>query len=918
MATVIHSTFLPSISQSYLVISLPPKPLHRHQALPSIHCLSLTKPKPIGIPFSTSSMKFLLKSHTTPPKLQQQKQQQQQQQQQQQLHPHYSSPEVLGNSLLSDDTFSLSASWRHLLRFSIDNSDFDLAKAIHASIAKVEEDTHLANSLIVAYLRLGNVNDAHKIFACLSSPDVASYAALISAYAKSNREGKAIELFFMMRDSGIEPNEYSFVAILTACIRLSDLQLGSQIHSLAIKTGYYYCIYVSNALMGMYLESNSSDHSNQLFGEMAQRDVASWNTVMSGAVKKLQYERVFELFHNMQQIDGLSVDKFTLSILLDASKGSFAWMKGREIHAYALKCGFGSNVSVNNALIGFYTKCGSIEDVVAIFERMPIKDVISWTEMLNAYMEFGLVETAVQIFDQIWDPNSISYNALLAGYCRNGEGSRALELFQEMLEEGMELSNFTLTSVVNACALLSEVAASKQIHGFMLKAGFGSNHLIEAALLDMCTKCGRMDDAQKIFSQWSNRQHYSIVWTSMIRGYARNGKLNETLSLFSMMQVGDIILDEVASTAVLGVCGMLGFHELGKQLQSYVLKSGFISDLGVSNAIVSMYAKCANMEDASKSFSLMPKHDTISWNCLIGGHLLHRQGNKSLAAWSKMQEMGIKPDSITLVLIISAYRHTSTNLVDACHSLLFSMRSLYGIEPTSAHYASMVGVFGYWRYLKEAEELISNMPFEPDGSVWRALLDSSRLRSNTILGKWAAKHLLAMDLQDPSMYILVANLYSASGRWHCSERIREEMREKGLRKHPGQSWIIHQNRVHSFFMREKSHFHTKDIYSGLDILILECMKAGYVPDTSFVLHEVEENQKKDFLFYHSAKLAVTFGLLMTGHGKPVRVMKNIHLCGDCHTFLKYVSIVTKREVSLRDASGFHNFRDGECSCGDYW
>ncbi|XP_043703590.1 pentatricopeptide repeat-containing protein At5g03800 isoform X2 [Telopea speciosissima] len=712
---------------------------------------------------------------------------------------------------------------------------------------------------------------------------------------------------------------WSLIQPLSLLMRNRIEKLGSQIHSLAIKTAYYFCIYVSNALMEMYLESDSSDHAIQLFGEMTQRDVASWNTVMSGAMKKLQYERAFELFQNMQRIDGFRADKFTLSILLDASRGSFAWMKGREIHAYALKCGFESNVSVNNALIGFYSKCGSIKDVVAIFEKMSIKDAISWTGMLNAYMEFGLVETAVQIFDQIWDPNSISYNALLAGYCLNSEGSRALELFQEMLEKGVEISDFTLTSVVNACAILSEVAASKQIHGFMLKAGFGSNHWIKAALLDMCTKCGRMDDAQKMFSQWSNRQYYSIVWTSMICGYARNGKLDETLSLFSMMQVeGDILVDEVASTAVLAVCGMLGFHEMGKQLHSYVLKSGFLSDLGVSNAIISMYAKCANMEDASKSFYLMPKHDTISWNCLIGGHLLHRQGNEALAVWSKMEEMGIKPDSITLVSIISAYRHTSSNLVDACHSLLFSMRSIYGIEPTSAHYASMVSVFGYWHYFNEAEELISNMPFEPDSTVWRALLDSCRLRSNTTLGKWAAKHLLAMDLQDPSVGILVANLYSASGRWHCSERIRKEMREKGLRKLPGQSWIIYQNRVHSFFMRDKSHFHTKDIYSGLDILILECMKAGYVPDTSFVLHEVEENQKKDFLFYHSAKLAVTYGLLMTGHGKPIRVMKNIHLCGDCHTFLKYVSIVTKREVSLRDASGFHNFRDGECSCRDYW
>ena len=303
---------------------------------------------------------------------------------------------------------------------------------------------------------------------------------------------------------------------------------------------------------------------------------------------------------------------------------------------------------------------------------------------------------------------------------------------------------------------------------------------------------------------------------------------------------------------------------------------------------------------------------------MIAGHILHRQGDEALAAWSEMEEASIKPDTITLILVILAYRHTNSDLVDNCRRLFLSMRTNYDIEPTSQHYASFVSVLGHWGLLEEAEEIIDKMTVEPKASVWRALLDSCRIHFNMTIGKRVAKRILAMKPQDPSTYILVSNLYSASGRWHCSEMVREDMREYRIRKNPARSWIIHQNKVHSFYARDKSHPQTKDIYSGLEILVLECLKARYIPDTSFVLHEVEENQKKDFLLFHSAKLATTYGLLMTRPGKPIRIVKNILLCGDCHTFLKFVSIVTRREIIFRDASGFHCFRNGQCSCKNYW
>lgn len=797
--------------------------------------------------------------------------------------------------------------------------DVELARAVHSLILKFKEDNYLFNSLITAYLKLGLLNDAYNVFSGMLTPDVVSYTAIISGFAKSGCQFEAIGLFMRMRERGIEPNEFTFVAFLTSCSRISEQQLGLQVHSLVVKLGYLFSVYVANALMGLYSRCGGLDDALKVFDEMPQRDIASWNTVISSVVGEMMYDRAFELFQEMVRIDRFRANQITLSSLVSACAGSCAGVLGREIHAHGLKLGFDNSLSFNNSLIGLYSKCGTVKDVQVVFERMPIKDVISWTSMITAYMVFGMVDVALEIFKKMPERNSVSFNAVLAGLCSNSEGLGAISLFREMVNRRVELTEYTLTSVISACGLLAEKNISEQIHGFVIKFGIRSSACIEAALIDMCTRCGRMIDAQKMFRQSQYDENLPIKWASLISGYARNAQPEEALTLFKWGQSEEaLVVDEVVATAVLGVCGTLGFDTMGEQMHCHALKSGHLYDVKLGNAIISMYSKCGYMDDALSVFNLLPILDVVSWNCLISGYLLLREGDEVLALWSRMKRTHIKPDSVTLVLVISSYRHTKSNMLNDCRRLFFSMTKEYDIEPTSDHYASFVSVLGEWGSLEEAEDMISKMPFEPKISVWRALLNSCDSHSDSTVGKRIANHILAMKPEDPSTFILVSNLLSASGRWHSSEMVREEMRRKGLRKYPARSWIVHQNKVHSFYTRDRTHSQSKDIYSGLEILILECLKAGYVPDTSFVLHEVEEHQKKEFLFYHSAKLAVTYGLLMTMPGRPIRVMKNVLLCGDCHNFFKYVSRVTKRDICVRDTSGFHCFSDGKCACKDHW
>ncbi|KZV28456.1 pentatricopeptide repeat-containing protein [Dorcoceras hygrometricum] len=806
----------------------------------------------------------------------------------------------------------------YFLRLSVQYSDVQLSKAVHASVLKIEENTRMFNPLITSYFELGHVDCAQKVFNSLSSPDIVSYTAMISGMARCSRESEAVGIFFEMISSGIQPNEYTFVALVTACVRLLNLEFGSQVHSFLVKLGYMGSTYVVNSLLSLYGKCGCLEFMIKLFDEMIHKDVASWNTVIYCFVKEGLYDKAFELFYNMLRLSGCKGDYYTFSSLLIASARCFAIREGRQIHSYAYRIGYETNLSVNNALLEFYSNCGCVKDVETLFERMQVKDIFTYTEMVNAYMRYGLVDLAVEVFRGMPEKNCISYSSLLSGLCQNGMGFKAFALFCRMVKEGLELTDFTLTSILNACGLMMDTRTSEQIHGFVLKCGFGSNQCIETALLDMCSRCGRMADAEKIFHQFIQDQSSSFMLTSMICAYSRNGEPDKAMSLMCWWHnEGHCVLDEVALASILGICGELAFLKLGEQCHCKATKCGLLIDIGLGNALITMYSKCGYMEQATGVFYGMSEHDVVSWNSLLSCHILNRQGEKALTVWENMKKSRIAPDTVTFSLIISAYRHTKTNLVDSCWDLFLSMKSNYHVEPDSDHYACLISVLGYWGLLKEAEEVINNMPFEPKASVWRALLDSCRMHANASIGKRAAKKILSIEPQDPSTYILKSNLYSASGRWQCAELIREEMRYRGFRKFPGRSWIIHQNKIHSFFARDRSHSESDDIYSALDILCSECLKAGYIPDTSFVLHEVEEHQKMNFLLYHCAKLAVVYGILAIRTTEPVRVVKNINLCGDCHTFFKYVSVVIRREIHVRDASGFHRFFMGECSCKEY-
>jgi hypothetical protein len=230
----------------------------------------------------------------------------------------------------------------------------------------------------------------------------------------------------------------------------------------------------------------------------------------------------------------------------------------------------------------------------------------------------------------------------------------------------------------------------------------------------------------------------------------------------------------------------------------------------------------------------------------------------------------------------------------------------------------MVTLLGRAGKLDEAYDLISDMPFEPDGCIWGSLLGSCWVHGNVDLAEVAAEKLFRLEPENAGNYVLLSNIYASKKMWDGVNRVREMMKDVGLKKEKGCSWIEIKNKVHMLLAGDDSHPMMTAIIEKLKQLNVQMRKLGFVPSTDFVLHDVEEQEKDDILSVHSEKLAVALGLISTSPGTTLRVIKNLRICGDCHEAMKFISSFEGREISVRDTNRFHHFRGGKCSCGDYW
>lgn len=676
-----------------------------------------------------------------------------------------------------------------------------------------------------------------------------------------------------------------YSSLIHQCSQKKSLTETTLVHTHILKFGFLHLnLNVGNKLTDAYLKCGSIVDARKLFDELPNRFIVTWNSMISYYISHRTSREALLLFTRMIP-EGVLPDEFTFSNVFKAISELGFVKQGRQAHGLSVVLGLEvSNVFVGSALVDMYAKFGKMKDAQLVSDRVIDKDVVLFT-------------------------------ALIVGYNQHGDGPEALDVFENMINQGIRANEYTIASILITCGNLKDLGVGKLIHGLLVKSGFESALASQTSLLTMYARCGLSTDSLNVFNKILHPN--LVTWTSLIVGLVQNDKEELALSKFKEMICSSIIPNSFTLSSVIQACSSLAMLDTGKQIHAIVIKFGLDTDGYAGAALIDLYGKCGSSEMARSVFDALVEIDVVSMNSMIYGYAQNGFGYEALNLFKEMKALGLEPNDVTILSVLLACKNAG--LVEEGCQIFDSIRSNYkSFELTVDHYTCMVDLLGRSGRLDEAEMLIKQVGNQ-DVVLWRTLLSACKIHGEVEIAQRAINVALDIAPGDEGTHILMSNLYASTGNWSQVIDMKTSMRDMKLKKNPAMSWVDVNNKVHVFTAGDLSHPGSREILETLYMLIEKAKKLGYVPDTRFVLQDFDEENKKRSLYSHSEKLALAFALWMTSDkNSSIRIFKNLRVCGDCHSWMKFVSKVVGREIIARDAKRFHHFKDGCCSCGDYW
>ncbi|URE44243.1 Pentatricopeptide repeat-containing protein [Musa troglodytarum] len=586
--------------------------------------------------------------------------------------------------------------------------------------------------------------------------------------------------------------------------------------------------------------------------------------------------------------------------------------------------------------------------------------------LLWSYLSFGQLERARDLFDRIPHPDLRSLTILISAFTKNNLPKESIRFYRRLREnKRLEPDRLVLLSVAKACANSSDLVEAKWVHEEAVKFGFSSDLVLGNALIDMYGKCGFHDGARRVFDDLPQKDVVSwtslisacmscrmpvealslsqarivfdtipykdtVSWIVMLAAYFVDGECEEALKLFELMRSGGVALSPASwncmisglaqngrpeeAFRMLGQMQQLGFKpnhitvvsalpacsyieslRRGREIHGYIFRHQILEGMVPLTALVLMYAKCGALDNAREVFNHMPRKDTVAWNTMILANSMHGCGEDALAVFHQMLECGVKPNSVTFIVVLTGCSHSQ--LVDVGKSIFNSMSTQHGLQPDADHYACMADVLCRAGHLEEAYGFIQSMPMQPTVGAWDCSSTSFEI-----------------EPENPGNYVLLSNILVAAKLWDDASSIRmlmrDKMRDRGVTKVPGRSWVQIRNKVYTFVKDDDRNALRDEIYGFLKEIREKMRLDGYLPDTDYVLQDVNKEEKEELLCSHSEKLAVAFGILNLKGESVIRVFKNLRICGDCHSAIKFMAKIIGVQIIVRDNVRFHHFRNG--------
>ncbi|KAL7244925.1 hypothetical protein ACSBR2_000296 [Camellia fascicularis] len=806
-----------------------------------------------------------------------------------------------------------------LIQSCIDANSIHLGRKLHKHIGLLSEiDPFTETKLVSMYAKCGSLDDARMVFDGMRQRNLYTWSAMIGACSRERRWREVIGLFFSMMEDGFVPDDFLFPKILQACGNCGDVETGKLIHSIVIRSGLSCENRVSNSILAVYAKCGRLTSARRFFEKMEGKDKVSWNSIISGYCLKGEIEEACQVFYLMRK-DGIEPSLVTWNILMTS-----------------------------------YNQLGNCELAMEVIKEMK---------------SFGIT------------PDVITWTSMIAGLAQNNRTTQALELFTEMLLAGVEPNGITLTTAISACAPLKALREGMEFHSVAVKMGYAEDVLVGNSLIDMYSKCGKLEAAQEVFDTILEKDVYT--WNSMIGGYCQAGYCGKAHDLFMNMQ-GSNVAPNVITWNVM----IMGYMLSGDEDQAMDLFDRMEKDGNI-------------------------KRDTASWNSLIAGYLQNGQKNKALGIFRKMQSLFVRPNSVTILSLLPACENlvaakkvkeihgcvlrrnlesdlsVANSLIDSyakSGNIIYS-RNIFDRMSTKdiITWNTLIAGFVLHGCSRAALDLFDQMKkagFKPNRGTFVSIISAWGLAGMVDEGKRVfssmiedyyvlpcMEHCLAMvnllgrsgRLEEAIEFVenmpiepdfSVWSALLTAGRFHGNGRLAVYAGERLLQLKPGnasiqrfvfQTYALCGISEDSLNLRMPGKGNETKESTGWSWIEVKNMVHDFVagdqskPNLGILYswirsiagqiwgpdpHDglcIEEEEKEEICGVHSEKLAIAFALIGSPQAsQSIRIVKNLKICGDCHRMAKFISKIYRCEIYLSDSACLHHFKGGHCSCRDYW
>ncbi|KAE8695092.1 ERF109 protein [Hibiscus syriacus] len=604
-------------------------------------------------------------------------------------------------------------------------------------------------ALMSMYAKLGEISLSEILFDHMLNKTPLSWNVMISGYVNNGLREESLVAFREMQLEGFSLDVVSIVCILSACSNLGDILLGESIHAFVVRRSFETNIDVSNAVLAFYSDCRLLSTCFRLFERMATKNTVSWNTLISAYVHCGQKEKANMILHQMQKA-GVKLDSVTLLSILSCYTESEDFRQGKILHGFAIKTGCDSDVSLTNALIFLYCKCGELDAGLVLFDIMPERSVASW-------------------------------NSLMTGFRHQNLPKNGLVLFSQMMNENQRPNQVSILNILPMCRLLSQ---GNSIHAFALRTGMIKETPVLTSLIFMYARFGKISLSLLVF-QMGKRRDISL-WNAIMNVLAETKNAEQAVAVFRELLQISLEPDSVTVLSLISSCVLVKRLNLADSVMAYIIRKGFDKDVVIGNALIDLYARCGSIMVARLLFDYMLEKDAISWSVMINGYRLHGNARGALELFSRMQLSGMNPDAITYSSLLSACGHGG--LVEEGQRVFNSMVE-DGESPRTDHYACMVDLLARAGHLHEAYDIVDRLPFKPSVGMLQSLLGACKMYGNVEIGERIFQVLFKTYPQNSESYVTLHSIYAAAGNWEDANTVRSLMEGRKLRKVPGFSLV---------------------------------------------------------------------------------------------------------------------------------